>query len=63
MQREHEARRREEEDRKVRLAPLVASVAAACLSSNVDMAALAADWSDWRKFTELLQATLKGDAA
>ncbi len=63
VQREHEARRQEEENRKVRLAPLVASVAAACLSSNVDMAALAADWSDWRKFTELLQATLKGDAA
>jgi len=69
QERQTEARRQAEvfqqqdEDRRVRLAPLVASVAAACLSSNADTAALAADWSDWRKFTEMLQATLKGDKA
>ena len=61
--RQAEALQQQEEDRRIRLAPLVASVAAACLSSDVDMAALAADWSDWRKFTDLLQATLNGRAA
>lgn len=61
--REHEAFMQQEEERKARLAPLVASVADACLRSDVDITALAADWSDWRKFMDLLQATLNGSDA
>lgn len=56
--RNHETYLQEEEDRKTHFAPLVASVVAACLSNDIDMAALAADWSEWRKFAELLRGAL-----
>lgn len=56
---DYEAHQREEEDRKARLTPLAASVAAACLSSGVDVAAIVAGDSDWWKFVTLLHTALK----
>ncbi len=61
--REEEARVQEEEERKARLAPLVASVAAACLSSGVDITPCIANWQEWQSFAGLLRTLLEGRRA